>query len=77
MAVQPEHCVVIEDSAAGVSAGRTAGMAVIGFTGAAHATSETAMHLAAAGANPVISSMVELPGAVRKVMSWVEKRQST
>jgi hypothetical protein len=50
-------------------------MKVIGFTGAVHATSDTASHLAAAGANPIISSMVELPSAVRKVMSWVEKPQ--
>jgi HAD superfamily hydrolase (TIGR01509 family) len=69
MAVPPEHCIVIEDSAPGTSAGRAAGMRVIGFTGAAHATSDTASHLTAAGANPIISSMVELPSAVRKVMS--------
>ena len=75
MAVPPEHCVVIEDSAPGTSAGRAAGMKVIGFTGAAHATSDSASHLAAAGANPIISSMVELPSAVRKVMSWVERPQ--
>jgi HAD superfamily hydrolase (TIGR01509 family) len=75
MAVPPEDCIVIEDSVPGTSAGRAAGMRVIGFTGAAHATSDTAGHLTAAGANPIISSMVELPSAVRKVMSWVEKPQ--
>jgi HAD superfamily hydrolase (TIGR01509 family) len=75
MAVPPEDCIVIEDSAPGTSAGRAAGMRVIGFTGAAHATSDTAGHLTTAGANPIISSMVELPSAVRKVMSWVEKPQ--
>jgi HAD superfamily hydrolase (TIGR01509 family) len=73
MAVPPEHCVVIEDSAPGATAGRAAGMKVIGFTGAAHASSETANHLAAAGANPIISSMTDLSSAVRKVMPSVDK----
>jgi HAD superfamily hydrolase (TIGR01509 family) len=70
MAVPPEHCVVIEDSALGATAGRIAGMRVIGFTGAAHATSDAARHLAAAGAHPIISSMTELPAAVERLMSF-------
>lgn len=75
LAVPPERCVVIEDSAPGVSAGRAAGMSVIGFAGAAHATGDTARHLAAAGANPVISLMTELPSAIRDVMSGPKGRQ--
>ena len=37
MGVPPSRCVVIEDSPAGIEAGRRAGMRVIGFTGGGHA----------------------------------------
>ena len=68
----PEDCVVIEDSAFGVTAGCAAGMKVIGFTGGAHALNDAAQHLAAAGAYPIISAMAELPAAVERLMSCVE-----
>ncbi|MGB8628629.1 MAG: hypothetical protein WCD69_04460 [Xanthobacteraceae bacterium] len=63
---------VIEDSALGVTAGRAAGMKVIGFTGAAHATNNAAQRLAAAGACSIISSMVDLPATVARLMSRAE-----
>jgi HAD superfamily hydrolase (TIGR01509 family) len=72
MGIVPEHCVVIEDSALGITAGRLAGMKVIGFTGAAHATPEATQHLAAAGAWCVISSMADLPATVQRLMSHAE-----
>jgi HAD superfamily hydrolase (TIGR01509 family) len=72
MAVAPEACVVVEDSALGVSAGRAAGMKVIGFTGAAHSGSEATRQLAAAGAYRVITSMADLPATVERLMSCVE-----
>jgi HAD superfamily hydrolase (TIGR01509 family) len=72
MGEEAEHCVVVEDSALGVAAGRAAGMKVIGFTGAAHATPDAAQRLAAAGAGSVISSMIDLPAAVERSMSDAE-----
>ena len=71
MAVATKDCVVIEDSALGVTAGRLAGMKVIGFTGGAHAIG-AARDLASAGAYAIVSSMAELPAIVDEVMSCVE-----
>jgi HAD superfamily hydrolase (TIGR01509 family) len=72
MGVAPKHCVVIEDTAHGVTAGRAAGMKVVGFTGAAHATNDAAQCLAAAGACRVISSMDDLPATVQRSMLHAE-----
>jgi HAD superfamily hydrolase (TIGR01509 family) len=68
MKVAPEHCVVIEDTALGVTAGRAAGMKAVGFTGAAHATNDAARRLAAAGACSVICAMADLPRTVESLM---------
>lgn len=58
----PQHCVVVEDSVAGVQAARDAGMAVLGFCGGGHARPGSAAALRAAGARRVFSRMEELPG---------------
>lgn len=40
MATQPHQCVVVEDSPAGLTAARAAGMRALAFTGGGHATGE-------------------------------------
>ena len=54
----PEGCVVVEDSKTGVTAGRAAGMTVLGYAGAANGAEA---ELRAAGATQVFRDMAELP----------------
>jgi len=56
----PAACLVIEDSLAGVTAGRAAGMAVIGFTGGGHCGPDHGEALLEAGAGRVVPSMTDL-----------------
>jgi HAD superfamily hydrolase (TIGR01509 family) len=69
LGVAPQDCIVVEDTARGVTAGCAAGMRVIGFAGAAHATPALGDELARAGARIVIRSMRELPAGVRRLTS--------
>ncbi len=64
----PSSCIVIEDSVLGVEAAGAAGMAAIGFAGASHANRGLAERLVAAGAEPIIHSMANLPAAVEQVV---------
>jgi HAD superfamily hydrolase (TIGR01509 family) len=64
MGARPARCIVIEDSSLGVEAGRAAGMRVIGFAGASHATDALTDRLSAAGADRVIRTMRDLPRCV-------------
>jgi HAD superfamily hydrolase (TIGR01509 family) len=65
MSEAPRDCIVIEDSVLGVEAGVAAGMTVIGFAGAAHATDALATRLTQAGASAVIRQMADLPPVVQ------------
>ena len=60
----PAACIVVEDSLAGVAAGRAAGMAVIGFAGGGHCGPEHGEALRAAGAGRVVPSMAALQGVL-------------
>jgi len=64
MGAVPADCIVVEDSVAGVEAGRAAGMRVIGFIGGSHCREGHADKLSAAGAERVIGHMRDLPAAV-------------
>lgn len=70
--VDPSRCLVIEDSVHGVHAARVAGMRVIGFTGGSHTYPTHADRLTDAGAETVISRMVELPQMVEALKSFNE-----
>jgi len=60
----PSDAIVIEDSPLGIAAARAAGMRSIGFVGASHVSPDLAQRLAVAGADLIIDTMVDLPGAI-------------
>jgi beta-phosphoglucomutase-like phosphatase (HAD superfamily) len=64
MAAAPEHCVVIEDSVAGVRASVAARIPVIGFSGGGHCRPGHAERLRDAGASAVCDDMRSLPALV-------------
>ncbi len=64
LGADPARCIVVEDSVAGVTAAASAGMTVIGFTGASHAAPGLGAALIAAGAAETVAAMADLPGRV-------------
>lgn len=64
LAIEPEHCVVVEDSANGVTAGKAAGMTVIGFTGGGHCPADHQAILMSSGAQVVIDSFANLGSTI-------------
>ncbi|HRK25601.1 MAG TPA: HAD-IA family hydrolase [Beijerinckiaceae bacterium] len=64
MGADPDQCLVIEDTVAGVTAARRAGMRALGFTGANHGGPGLDQRLIAAGASAIIVHMRDLPQAV-------------
>ena len=61
MNVAPQRCLVIEDSVPGITGGRAAGMAVLGFHGASHCRPGHGDSLRAAGATMIFDDMRKLP----------------
>ncbi|MER9473113.1 HAD family phosphatase [Mesorhizobium sp. M0520] len=66
----PPNTFVIEDSVHGVTAAKTAGMRVIGFTGAAHSYPGHADALTEAGAETVIRRWAELKSVIAALSEW-------
>jgi HAD superfamily hydrolase (TIGR01509 family) len=62
--VSPSHCLVIEDSVAGVTAAAAAGCEVLGFTGTAHAPERHQEALRMAGAMAIFDRMTDLPALI-------------
>ena len=60
MGAAPAHCLVIEDSAAGVIAGRAAGMTVWGFTGTNHDPASHSAALLEAGADNIFARLEQM-----------------
>lgn len=60
MGARPQDCVVVEDSRAGVTAGRAAGMRVLGFTGGSHCAPDHGAKLREAGADAIFADMSTL-----------------
>jgi len=66
--VSPRECIVIEDSASGVAAGRAAGCTVIGLLAAGHIREGHAATLRQAGAHHVAANYLEAERIVRDLV---------
>jgi HAD superfamily hydrolase (TIGR01509 family) len=67
MKANPASCIVIEDSRAGVTGARAAGMTVLGFHGGSHCTPQHAAALRAAGAHETFDDMRQLPALIARI----------
>ncbi|PBC02051.1 HAD family phosphatase [Mesorhizobium sp. WSM3860] len=72
LGANPKNTFVIEDSVHGVTGARTAGMRVIGFTGAGHSYPGHADALTEAGAETVIRRFAELGSTIAALSEWSE-----
>ena len=70
MRVHPASCIVVEDSAVGVTAAVAAGMTAIGFFGGSHAGPHLGAQLMDAGARTVIGDMRALKSTIIELRGW-------
>ncbi len=70
MCVPPRECIVVEDSAVGLTAAVAAGMRAIGFVGGSHGGSRLADHLRSLGASAAISDMRALKSTIFDLRGW-------
>ena len=68
LAAEPDRCLVIEDSPAGINAAVAAEMTAIGFCGGSHCRPEHGARLQARGAALVIANMRELLPALARLV---------
>jgi HAD superfamily hydrolase (TIGR01509 family) len=68
--VEPSQCVVVEDSAPGVTAAVAAGMTPIGFVGGSQTPGRLATELLARGARIVVADMRALKSAITDLRGW-------
>ncbi len=66
----PANCIVVEDSAPGVTAAAAAGMTPIGFVGGSNAPGRLANDLLAAGARNVVADLRSLKSAITDLRGW-------
>lgn len=71
MATDPACCLVIEDSVAGVTAARRAGMPVMGFVGGSHCSKGHGDALIEAGAANVFDDFKDLPAMIEALPDTV------
>jgi beta-phosphoglucomutase-like phosphatase (HAD superfamily) len=66
--VQPERCIILEDNASGMIAGRAAGATVVGLLAAGHIRDGHGAVLADAGAHYVVDTFREAEEVVRNLV---------
>lgn len=76
MGFPPDRCIVLEDSVAGVCAGLSAGMTVLGFVGGSHCTPFRVQSLKEAGANLLFDKFSDLPEILNRLPDATESRSS-
>lgn len=67
--VEPEECLVVEDSISGATAALQAGMTVIGFCGASHIKASHSKNLLELGVKKTVNSAAELKLALDQIMN--------
>jgi HAD superfamily hydrolase (TIGR01509 family) len=68
--VDAADCIVVEDSAPGVTAAAAAGMTPIGFVGSSHSPGSLAATLLAAGARTVVADLRRLKSTITDLRGW-------